>query len=338
MDSSSSVARAVLTTAQRRERDAKRILAARGLVEVVTWSFTSSALAKHFGDPDSELNLANPISSDLDVMRPNLLANLMGACGRNIDRGETQIGLFEVGAVYEGVAPDAQRVVAAGLRHGRMAARHWAGKGRDADVFDAKADALAVLEALGVPLAAAQTTADAPDWYHPGRSGTLRLGPKTVLACFGDIHPRVLHDLDMVGPLTAFEVFLDALPLAKGRKGYTRARLDASDLPAVDRDFAFLVDENVLAGDLARAAASADKDLIADVSIFDVYTRQHDEREEEEKGKIELGGQLPLGKKSLAISVRLQPTEQTLTEAEIEAVSGKVVAAVEKATGGRLRS
>ena len=322
MDNPYPVARAVLTTPQRRERDAKRVLAARGLVEVVTWSFTSSELAKHFGDSNPDLNLANPISSDLDVMRPNLLANLMDACGHNIDRGEAQIALYEVGAVYEGVAPDAQRTVAAGLRHGRIAARHWAGDARNADTFDAKADGLAVLEALGIARAATQTTAGAPGWYHPGRSGTLRLGPKTVLAHFGEIHPRVLHELDMEGPLAAFEIFLDALPQAKSKKGYTRARLDASDLPAVHRDFAFLIASGVSADDVVRAAASADKALITDVSVFDVFE----------------GGFLEAGQKSLAINVRLQPTEQTLTEAEIEAVSAKIVAAVEKGTGGRLRS
>ena len=322
MDNPYPIARAVLTTPQRRERDAKRVLAARGLVEVVTWSFTSSTLAQHFGDSNPDLNLANPISSDLDVMRPNLLANLMGACGRNIDRGEAQIALFEVGAVYEGVAPDAQRLVAAGLRHGRVAARHWAGDGRDADAFDAKADALAVLEALGNAGAAIQTTTGAPSWYHPGRSGMLRLGPKIALAHFGEVHPRVLHELDIEGPLAAFEIFLDALPQAKSKKGYTRARLDASDLPAVHRDFAFLIASGVSADDVVRAAASADKTLITDVSVFDVFE----------------GGSLEAGQKSLAISARLQPTEQTLTEAQIEAVSVKIVNAVEKSTGGRLRS
>ena len=322
MDNPFPVARAVLTTPQRRERDAKRVLAARGLVEVVTWSFTSSDLAKHFGELEGNLNLANPISSDLDVMRPNLLANLMAACGRNIDRGEAQIALFEVGAVYEGVAPDAQRTVAAGLRHGRVAARHWAEDARDADTFDVKADTLAVLEALGIAGGATQTTADAPDWYHPGRSGTLRLGPKTVLAHFGEVHPRVLHELDMEGPLAAFELFLDALPQAKNKKGYTRARLAASDLPAVHRDFAFLIASGISADDVVRAAASADKALITDVSVFDVFE----------------GGSLEAGQKSLAISVRLQPTEQTLTEAEIEATSAKIVTAVEKSTSGRLRS
>ena len=318
----STVARAVLTTAQRRERDTRRVLAARGLVEVITWSFTSSRVARFFGDIPMSLNLVNPISSDLDVMRPNLLANLIAACARNVDRGESEIALYEVGAVYEGVAPDAQHTVAAGLRHGRNASRHWAGEGRDIDAFDAKADAFAVLEAAGAPLAAAQTAAEAPAWYHPRRAGTLRLGPKTVLARFGEIHPRLLHDLGIEEPLVAFEVFLDSLPEAKAGKGYTRDKLDASDLPAVDRDFAFVLDAVVPAGDLVRAATSADKQLIADVSVFDVFE----------------GGSLGAGKKSLAISVRFQPTARTMTDAEIEAVSGKIVAAVEKATGGRLRS
>jgi phenylalanyl-tRNA synthetase beta chain len=321
MANPSPVARAVLTAGQRRERDAKRVLAGRGLIEVVTWSFTSTGLAKYFGDPKAELNLANPISSDLNVMRPSLLANLLGACGRNFDRGESQIALFEVGAVYEGVSPDDQRIVASGLRHGRNAARHWAGDERNVDAFDAKADVMAVLEAAGTPLEATQTVAKAPDWYHPGRSGTLWLGPKTMLAQFGELHPRILQDLDIEGPISAFETFLDAVPLSKGRKGYTRARLDESDLPAVDRDFAFVLSAAVPAGDVARAAAGADKSLIVGVSVFDVFE----------------GDALEVGQKSLGISVRLQPTKQTLTEAEIEGVSDKIMAAVEKATGGRLR-
>ena len=322
MTNPSPVARTVLTTAQRRERDAKRILAGRSLMEVVTWSFTSSRLAKHFGDPAPDLNLANPITSDLDVMRPSLLTNLLAACKRNIDRGESQIALFEVGAAYAGVTPDAQHLVAAGLRRGPNSVRHWSGEGRDVDVYDAKADALAVLQAVGAPMAAVQTVAGAPSWYHPGRSGSFNLGPKTVLACFGEVHPGMLDDLDIESPLVVFEVFLDAVPEAKGKKGHTRPRLDVSDLPAVDRDFAFLVGSDVPADDLVRAAASADKDLIVDVSVFDVFE----------------GDSLEDGQKSLAIGVRLQPTERTLTEAEIDSVSAKVVAAVEKATGGQLRS
>lgn len=316
------VARRVLTAAQRRERDARRLLASRGLMEAVTWSFTSSRLAGRFGDPAPDLALANPINSDLDTMRPGLLANLAAACKRNVDRGESRIALFEVGAAYAGVTPDAQHTVAAGLRRGRSAARHWSGEGRDVDVHDAKADALAVLEAVGAPAAGARTKAGAPAWYHPGRSGTLHLGPATVLAHFGEAHPGILNDLDVESPLAMFEVFLDAVPEAKGRKGHTRPRLDAFDLPAVERDFAFLVGSEVPAHDLVRAAAAADKGLIVDVSVFDVFE----------------GGSLEAGRKSLALGVRLQPRERTLTEAEIDAVSARIVAAVEKATGGRLRS
>lgn len=316
------VARRVLTVAQRRERDVRRLLASRGLMEAVTWSFTSSRLAGRFGDPAPDLGLANPINSDLDTMRPSLLANLAAACKRNVDRGESRVALFEVGAAYAGVTPDAQHTVAAGLRRGRNAARHWSGEGRGVDVHDAKADALAVLEAVGAPADGARTKAGAPAWYHPGRSGTLHLGPGTVLAHFGEAHPGILNDLDVEGPLAMFEVFLDAVPEAKGRKGHTRPRLDVFDLPAVERDFAFLVGSDVPAHDLVRAAAAADKGLIVDVSVFDVFE----------------GESLEAGRKSLAIGVRLQPRERTLTEAEIDAVSARVVAAVEKATGGRLRS
>jgi phenylalanyl-tRNA synthetase beta chain len=305
---------------QRLVRTARRALAARGLNEAVTWSFTSSALADLFGGVPDGLKLANPISSELDAMRPSVLPNLLEAAGRNMDRGFPSVALFEVGPQYKGDGPDDQSTVAGGVRAGVDHPRHWSDRSEPVDVFDAKADALSLLDALGAATANLKITTDAPAWYHPGRSGRLMLGPKNCLAQFGEVHPRVLKAMDIKGPVVAFEVFVDAIPV-KDRKRTSKPALDASPFQAVERDFAFIVGRDVAAQDLIAAAAGADKKLIEQVSLFDVY---------EGKGIDE-------NAKSLAIAVRLQPTDRTLTEAEIDAVSDKVVKAVEKATGGTLR-
>lgn len=307
---------------QRRRADVRRGLASRGLVEAVTLSFMALEQAIPFGGGGDDLKLVNPISSDLSVMRPSVLPNLIAAAGRNADRGIVDSPLFEVGPQYLGDEADAQQMVATGIRAGKSGPRNWAEKVRDVDVFDAKADALAALEAAGAPVAKLQIFNQAPAWYHPGRSGTLNLGPKTVLAAFGEIHPGVLAELDVKGPIAGFEIYLDNLPKARQGKGTTRPLVQLSAFHAVNRDFAFVVDDTVAADSLTRAAKSADKELISDVSVFDLFQ----------------GGNLGEGLKSLALSVTLQPTRQTLTDAEIEAVSGKVVAAVEKATGGVLRA
>ena len=212
--------------------------------------------------------------------------------------------------------------MAGGIRAGQSGARHWADRPRAVDAYDAKGDALAALAECGAPVASLQTFAEAPSWYHPGRSGTLRLGPKTVLAAFGEIHPGVLKAMDAAGPVVGFEVFLDAIPEAKGKGGKGRAALNASPLQTVERDFAFIVDAGVTAEALLRAVKSADKALIVDASVFDVYQ----------------GKGVPEGKVSLAVSVTLQPVKATLTDAEIEAVAKKIVAAAEKATGAQLRA
>ncbi|WP_193368892.1 phenylalanine--tRNA ligase subunit beta [Pelagibius marinus] len=311
--------RAVLTAAQRRVSAARTALVWRGMLEGVTFSFVSSKEAALFGGGAEALRLANPISADLDVMRPTPLANLATAAVRNADRGYGDLALFEVGPQYVDDTPEGQLTVAAGLRAGEFQPRHWAGGARAADVFDAKGDAEAVLGACEAPVENLQVTRDAPGWYHPGRSGVLRLGPK-VLAQFGELHPRVLKALDLKGPAVAFEVFLDAIPLPRAGK-QKRSLLELSPFQPVSRDFAFLVDEEVPAEKVLRAARGADKALIAGVSLFDVY-----------QGK----GVEP-GKKSLAIAVTLQPREATLTDQEIEAVAEKVVAQVTKATGGTLR-
>jgi phenylalanyl-tRNA synthetase beta chain len=320
LERTATVSRPALDERQRRVGAARRALAARGLFEAVTWSFMDGTRAELFGGVHPGLKLLNPISADLDVMRPSLLGNLIQAAVRNADRGFPDLGLFEVGPAWRDPTPGGQDTVAAGLRAGAAAARNWAGPQRPVDVFDAKADVLAVLEAAGAPTANLQVTADAPGWYHPGRSGVFRLGP-TVLARFGEIHPAVLEALGAKGRAVGFEVLLDAVPLPKRRSGTARALLQLSPFQPVERDFAFLVGEDVEADRLVRAARAADKALIADVGVFDVYR----------------GPGLEPGTKSVALSVTLQPRERTLTEEEIEAVGARVVAAVAKATGATLR-
>ena len=310
----------------RRAGFARRSLAARGMVETVTWSFMSSQLAAGFGGGNPALRLANPISAELDEMRPSILPNLLAAAGRGADRGLDDAALFEVGAIYHDDSPSGQETVAAGLRLGRAGPRHWLEPSgnraaRAVDAFDAKADALAVLGACGAPVDKLQVAAEPPPWYHPGRAGVLRLGPKTVLAAFGELHPRILKRLDLARSTTAFEVFLDAIPRPRDKGSKARPLLRASPFQPVERDFAFVLDAKVPAARVVRAAAAADKALVAEISVFDVYA----------------GEGVGEGAKSVAISVTLRPTKRTLTDAEIEAVAKKIVANVAKQTGGTLR-
>ena len=322
MERETALPKPALNAEQRRTRAACRTLAARGLVEAVTYSFVASDRAALFGGNAEALRLINPISSDLDVMRPSPLPNLIAAAGRNADRGLSDAALFEVGPQYAGDTPEDQQMVACGIRSGRSGPRNWAQSPRPADVYDAKADALAVLAALAAPVDKLSITTDAPDWYHPGRSGVLRLGPKTVLARFGECHPRVLRRMGVKGPMIAFEVFLDAMPTKSGKRGFARPPLKLSPFQPIERDFAFVVDAGVAALDIVRAVRKIDQTLITDVRVFDVFS----------------GGNLEAGKKSLAISVVLQPIENTLTDADIEDIGAKVVQSVEKATGGVLRT
>jgi phenylalanyl-tRNA synthetase beta chain len=321
LERTSAITKPALNLKQKRVVTAKRVLAERGLSEAVTWSFMSSAHIDLFGGVPDELHLLNPISADLDVMRPSILPNLIQAVGRNADRGYADAGLFEVGPMFRDPSPQGQDTVAAGVRSGVMVPRQWAQKQRPVDAFDAKADALAVLDQVGAPTANLQVTTDAPGWYHPGRSGVLRLGA-TVLARFGELHPEVLDVLGVKGPVVAFEVMLDAVPLPKKKGGTARPLLRLSMFQPVQRDFAFVVDASVEAEKLVRAAKGADKTLISDVAVFDVYQGQGIEP----------------GRKSLAIAVTIQPTAKPLTEPEIDAIGAKIVAAVAKATGGTLRS
>jgi len=308
----------VRDAAQARAESVRRLLAGRGLVEAVTYSFMDGRQAELFGGVDDSVRLVNPISADLDVMRPSILPNLVAAVARNQARGQENPCLFEVGPQYADDTPEGQALVAAGLRAGKTCPRGWAARPRAVDAFDAKADVLAALEGAGAPVANAKVEADAPGWYHPGRSGTFRLG-RTVLAHFGELHPRMLAAMDADGPVVGFEIYLDHLPPAKA--GAARKLLTLSSFQSVHRDFAFIVDEAVAAADLMRAARAADRALITDVALFDLY---------QGKGVAE-------GKKSLAIAVTLQPTLATLTDAEIDAVADRIVAAVAKQTGGELR-
>jgi phenylalanyl-tRNA synthetase beta chain len=311
------VSRPAIDSRRRRLELVRRTLAERGLVEAVAFSFISSGMAELFGGAKPELRLVNPISADLDAMRPSVLPGLVDAARRNADRGFPDVALFELGPLYRDDTPDGQANVAAGLRAGRIAPRHWREPAREADLYDAKADALAALEAAGAPIANIQASADPPQWYHPGRAGRLRLGP-TELGHFGELHPDVLDAFEVKGPVAALEVFVDAVRLPRAGR---RPPLQLSVFQPVERDFAFIVDSDLPAETLLRAARSIDRKLVTEIRLFDVYA----------------GKGLPQGKKSLAISVVLQPQDATLTDAEIEALSKRLVAQVEKATGGTLR-
>ncbi|WP_366655406.1 phenylalanine--tRNA ligase subunit beta [Fodinicurvata sp. EGI_FJ10296] len=316
------ITRPALSEGQRRIARVRRMLATRGLFEAVTWSFMGERDARLFGFDDEAMRLVNPISADLDVMRPSVVGNLVRAAAKNIDRGQENPALFEVGPLFRDASDAGQIQTATTLRAGHTGPRHWAATPRAVDAFDAKADAIAVLTLLDAPVANLQVSADAPSWYHPGRSGCLRLGP-TVLAHFGELHPSVAAALDIEGPVAASETFVDSVPAPKRKQqGAARPPVAMSAYQPVDRDLAFVVDADVPAEKIVRAARAADKVLITDVGIFDVYQ----------------GDRLEPGQKSVAITVRLQPTQATLTEKEIEAASDKIVAAVTKQTGGRLRS
>jgi phenylalanyl-tRNA synthetase beta chain len=295
------------------------------MVEAVTWSFVAKAQAEIFGGGAPELALANPIASDLSDMRPSLLPGLISGARANFSRGFGDVALFEVGQIFKTDAEDGQFYAAAGLRRGTAkptgAGRHWSDKTAPVDVFDVKADALGLLASLGVAAGAIQIVPGGPDFLHPGRSATLQFGPKNIVGWFGELHPRVLEAFDVSGPMVAFEIILDALPAPKTRTTKARPKLDLPDFQPVERDFAFIVDHSVLAADLIKAAQAADRNLIVNVGVFDLY----------------VGPGVPEGKKSVALNVTLQPREKTLTDVEIEAVAAKIVAEAAKKTGAVLR-
>jgi phenylalanyl-tRNA synthetase beta chain len=300
-----------------RIRLGRRACAALGYNEAVTWSFMARAHAQAFGGGGERLMLANPISSDLDCMRPSALPNLLVAAQKNADRGFDDARLFEAGPIYLDDTETGQQRTIAALWRARPP-RHWRAAHMP-DIFDLKRDVLSVLEAIGAPVASLQTSSEIPAHWRPGRAGALRLGTK-IMALFGEIHPRALKALDVEAPALAFEIFVDALPASRA-KGRAKPPLERLELQPLTRDFAFVVDDAIAAADLVRAALGADKTLVADVSLFDVYR----------------GERMASGKKSLAIEVTLQPRAKTLTDAEIDAASAKIVSAVMKATGGTLR-
>ena len=310
--------RPALVPVRRRSELVRRVLAARGLTEAVGFSFVSAREAGLFGGAKPELRLVNPISADLDAMRPSLLPGLLTAIGRNADRGWPDAALFELGPLYRDDTPQGQLLAAAGLRAGQTGPKHWREPSAPVDLYQVKADALAALAAMGAPAENVQIAGEPPGWFHPGRAGVLRLGP-TVLGTFGELHPAVVEALDARPPVAGFEVFLDAVP--EPRAGRAKPPLQLSVFQPIERDFAFVVDEAVPAETLLRAARGVDRKLVTEIRLFDVYQ----------------GAGLPAGKKSLAITVRLQPAEHTLTDTEIEGFSKRLVAQVEKAAGGRLR-
>jgi len=313
------VPKPVMTPMQRREQAARRMCAMQGYNECVTYSFIDQASAALFGGGDDATMLENPISSEMSHMRPSLLPGLLQAAARNQARGFMDLALFEVGPAFQGGEPGEQQQQVSGVLIGRTGPKDVQGTSRPVDLFDAKADAEAVLAAIGAP-AKVQILRDGPDWWHPGRHGRICLGPKKMLAVFGELHPKVLSALDIKGPAVAFTVWPGDVPLPR-KSSATRPALEMRDLQAVERDFAFVVDADVEALTLVNAAAGADKALIDDVRVFDEF----------------IGGSLGEGKKSLALTVRLQPTQTTLKEADIEAVAAKIVEKVAKATGGVLR-
>lgn len=313
------VPKPVLTPMQNREIAARRTMAALGYNECVTYSFIDQKAAALFDGGDDASALENPISSEMSHMRPALLPGLLQAAARNQARGFMDLALFELGAAFHGGEPGEQHTLATGLLVGKTLSKDVHGESRGVDVYDAKADAEAVLAAMGAP-AKVQILRGVSDWWHPGRSGKICLGPKKVLGVFGEIHPKVLAEMDVKGPAVGFTLWPAEIPFPR-TSGTTRSALTLRDLQAVERDFAFVLDANVEALNVVNAAAGADKALIEDVRVFDEF----------------IGGSLGEGKKSLAITVRMQPTEKTLTEKDIEAVAAKIVEKVAKATGGVLR-
>ncbi|MEK7801151.1 MAG: phenylalanine--tRNA ligase subunit beta, partial [Pseudomonadota bacterium] len=321
-----SIAKSAETPRGAKSRKCRTALAASGLQECVTYSFMKEDLAEIFGANDHQnaprLKLLNAISVDLTQMRPSILPNLIEAASRNADKGLYNTAFFEVGPIFYGTDLNEQPVVASGIRMGAVGARHWSGPAvsRAVDAYDAKADVLRALEACGGVIASVQVSRDAPRWYHPGRSGTLRMG-NTVIAHFGEIHPAVLNQMKITAPVVGFELFIENVPEQK-RKGTAKSLLELSPFQPVSRDFAFLADANIDADAFVKTIKAADRNVISAVEIFDIYT----------------GKGIDTGKKSVAIAVTLQPKDHTLTEAEIDGISQKIVALVEQKTGAVLRS
>ena len=311
--------RAITTRIQDRVRTARRLMAARGFLETVTWSFMPKAQAALFGKTDAALEVANPVAADLNQMRPSILPNLAQAAQRAVNHGERGARLFEAGPIYLGDGPKDQRTVVAALVR-PSSQRHWQGAAQGYDSYAAKADLSALLDGLGQPSGRFQVAAPNQSHWHPGKAASLKLGPKVTVAHFGELHPGVLKALDVDGPVFGFELNLNALPLMKARPTKTKPVLHRNELTPIHRDLAFIVDEKVPAADLVRHAQGADKKLISDVTVFDLYQGQG----------------VPEGQKSIAFEVTLQPSEK-MKDDDIQAVMDRIIAAVAKGTGGVLR-
>jgi len=314
------VPKQILSPLQKREQIARRTTAALGYNECVSYTFIDQKSAQLFGGGSDATMLANPISSEMSHMRPDLLAGLLQAAARNQARGFADMALFEVGPVFHGGEPEEQSLQVAGVLVGRTGPKDVHGASRSVDVYDAKADVETILSALGAP-AKVQILRDGDTWWHPGRHGRICLGPKKVLATFGEVHPKVLTQLDVKGPVVAFSIHLQEIPMPR-KSSATRPALELNDLQAVDRDFAFVVDANVDALTLVNAAMGADKAHVVDVRVFDEF----------------IGGSLGDGKKSIAFAVKLQPKDATFTDKDLENISAKIIEKVTKASGGELRA
>ena len=312
--------KSVLTPMQARIRTSRRVMASRGFLEAVTWSFMPKAQAKLFGGGSAALEVANPVASELNQMRPSILANLSVAAQKGFDRGEREMRLFEAGPIFLGDGPKDQRnVIAAIVRP--VAGRYWHGNPSAYDAMAAKADLFALLSAIDQPPERFQIDAPRQAHWHPGQAACLKLGPKVTIAHFGALHPGVLKELDVDGPVFGFELNLNAIPQMRSKMGKTKPVFERADLTPIRRDFAFVVDEAVTAGDIVKAATGADKALIAGAEVFDVYR----------------GKGIDEGKKSVAIELTIQPRGETLKDKQIDAIAEAVVAAVAKGTGGVLR-
>ncbi|MBO5284760.1 MAG: phenylalanine--tRNA ligase subunit beta, partial [Alphaproteobacteria bacterium] len=310
----------VLTTLQNNVMMVKHELAMRGMYETVTFSFTDSAIAKYFRRGHQPVDIQNPIINELDEMRPSLLPNLLIGAKNNIARGYTNLAIFEVAPEFFGRNPGEQQTAASGILVGKTSKKDWNGTSRSYDVFDAKAAAMAAIGAAKGPIEAPQITTDAPQYYHPGRSGAIRLG-RNVLAYFGELHPAVLKALDIKTNVMAFEVFLENIPAPRDGKSKAKKKLELSTLQPVEKDLAFVCDKNVPSINIVTAAKTADRENITDVRIFDVYE----------------GENLAQDKKSIAITVTFQPKEKSYTDAELETLMNKVIFEVGKKTGAALR-
>ena len=310
-----------VNTSQERRSFVRRFLALRGLTEAVTFSFLSEELASMFGGGKADLKLVNPISSDLSVMRPNVVANLLSALGRNSDRGQGNGALFEVGPQFQGTAPGDQSIVASGVRIGKVNEHSWLEESRNIDIFDVKADLLETLTAIEININNLSISRDTPSYYHPGRSGSIKMGPKNIVGFFGEIHPSILSNMGFRSRAVAFELFLDNIPLPKTGKGFTKEFLELSPYQAVERDFAFTVDIDRDSDQIVSAIRAVDKKLIKEVLVFDLF----------------VDGTIGKNKKSIGIRVQLQPLEATFSDKEIDDISQKIVDSIREKVGGELR-